>query len=87
MLLKKGEYKPRLHVFGLYSLVIKRLEKLPTTRSGIIRFPNAFEEICRSFQLPKKDCWELFLTLQDIGTIQIVRLQGIKIQRGEKYAR
>ena len=69
---------------GLYFLALKRLQKLRDPRNidnRIIRFPVVFESLCRSFQIPKDECWEVLFLLRDFGFIEVVRYQGIRIDR------
>ncbi len=64
---------------GLYSIFLKRLKDLKPDKSGIIRFPKVFEKLCTSFQITKKQCWEILFMFRDFGLIEIVKGQGVKI--------
>ncbi len=64
---------------GLYSMFLKRLKELKPDSSDIIRFPKVFEKLCTSFQMTKKQCWEILFMFRDFGLIEIVRGQGVKI--------
>ena len=64
---------------GLYSIFLKRLKELKPDKSGIIRFPKVFEKLCSSFQITKKQCWDILFMFRDFGLIEIVRGQGVRI--------
>lgn len=64
----------------LERLVLKRLLEIRSSpKSGIIRFPDVFEKICRNFSISKKEAWELLFILKMGGVIEIVANQGIRI--------
>jgi hypothetical protein len=69
---------------GLYLIALKKLKKLkdPTDiHNEIIRFPTVFEALCRSFQITKDDCWEMLFAFQDFGFIDVIRFQGVRINK------
>lgn len=65
---------------GLYFIALERISKLDKSKDNIIRFPKVFEKLCSTFCITKKDCWEVLLTFRDIGFIEIVPYQGIKMK-------
>jgi len=67
--------------FDFYKLALVRLQKLHRSPDGIVRFPDAFLEVCRSFQISKQECWRLFFALRNTGMIEIVTCHGIKIKK------
>ena len=72
---------------GMYGLVIKRLEELNGSsngKSGVIRFPSVFSKLCRNFSMDKEQAWELLFLFKDLGFIEIVPFQGIKMKHQEK---
>lgn len=68
---------------GLYSIFMKRLKELKSNSSNIIRFPLVFEKLCTSFQITKKQCWDILFMFRDFGLIEIINGQGIKIKQRE----
>ena len=73
---------PSKSVTGMWleRLVLKRLLELPASpKSGIVRFPDVFEKLCRNFSITKKECWELLLILRDSGLIEVVPNQGVQV--------
>jgi len=76
---KVEEKKSELPKGGLYSLFLDRMKELKPNSSGIIRFPVVFEKLCASFQITKKQCWDILFMFRDFGLIEIVKGQGIKI--------
>jgi len=65
---------------NICSLALERLRKIESPfKSEIIRFPNVFQKLGSSFQISKKQCWDLLFLLQKTGSIEIVPYQGIKI--------
>ena len=73
------EEKIELPKEGLYSIFMERLKVLKPETSGIIRFPVVFEKLCTSFQMTKKQCWEILFMFRDFGLIKIIKGQGVKI--------
>jgi hypothetical protein len=73
--IREGKIEPKE---GLYLTFFNRLKKLQTD-SDIIRFPQVFEKLCSSFQITKRQCWEVLFMFRDFGFIEIVKGQGIKI--------
>ena len=63
----------------LESLAVERLSGLDKSRAGIIRFPDVFEKICSSLQMPKQRAWELLFSMREYGYIEIVPYQGVRI--------
>ena len=78
---KAKEEKIEFPKRGLYSLFLDRLKELKSNSSGIIRFPVVFEKLCASFQITKKQCWDIIFMFRDFGLIEIIKGQGIKIIR------
>jgi hypothetical protein len=76
---KRYERRTEFPKRGLYSLFLDRLEELKPNSSGIIKFPEVFEELCTSFQINKKQCWEIIFMFRDFKLIEIIKGQGIKI--------
>jgi len=67
---------------GLYGLFFKRiLEAKGKSRREIIPFPTLFEKLCRSFSIPKKECWEILFLLRDVGFIEIICGHGVRVLR------
>jgi len=69
---------------GLYELLFNRLKELETSnnRQGrIIRFPLVFLKLCRNFSMTKAQAWEIIFELRDLGIIEIVPFQGIKLKK------
>jgi len=64
---------------GLYFLALERLRKLEKTKNNIIRFPKVFQSLCCSFQISKKEAWEILFVLHDLRFVRIVPCQGIRI--------
>jgi len=64
---------------GLYSIFLDRLKELKPNSSGTIRFPVVFEKLCASFQITKKQCWDILFMFRDFGLIEIIKGQGIKV--------
>jgi len=67
---------------GLYTLLLTRLKELDRCASPhtkIIRFPFVFEKLCRNFSMKKEDVWELLFFLREMGVIEIVPYQGIRL--------
>jgi len=77
---KENEEKIEYPKRGLYSLFLDRMKELKSNSSGIIRFPEVFEKLCTSFQITKKQCWEILFMFRDFGFIEIIKGQGIKIK-------
>ncbi len=69
---------------GLYGLAFLRLKECQKIRGAVIRFPIVFEKICRSYQIPKSQAWELLRIFQDLGLIKIVAGHGVIIQDGKR---
>lgn len=68
---------------GLYRVLfqrLKELEKNSDPKSGIIRFPIVFEKICRNFSINKQQAWELLFLCSDLGFLEIVPYQGIRLR-------
>lgn len=68
------------NAFGLYSLAYNRICELEESKGKIIPLPKLFERICRSFQIKKKDAWEIIYVLRDMGKIEIVPFHGVVIK-------
>jgi len=67
---------------GLYGLALQRLLELKdyeNSESKIIRFPLVFSKLCRNFSMNKHEVWNLLFFLKDMGIIQIVPYQGVKL--------
>ena len=67
---------------GLYGLALQRLSELKdyeNSDSKIIRFPLVFSKLCRNFSMNKHEVWNLLFFLKDMGIIQIVPYQGVKL--------
>jgi len=77
----RKQYMTEYSKNGLYSLFLDRLNELKPNSSGIIRFPIVFEKLCASFQITKKQCWDILFMFRDFGLIEIVKGQGVKILR------
>lgn len=65
---------------GLYFIALERIRKLDKSKEGIIRFPKVFEKLCSTFCITKKDCWEVLLIFRDLGFVEVVPHQGIKLK-------
>jgi len=76
---KAKEEKIEFPKRGLYSLFLDRMKELKPNSSGIIRFPEVFEKLCSSFQITKKQCWDILFMFRDFGLVEIIKGQGIKI--------
>jgi len=63
--------------FGLYGLALMRLRECGRVDSKIISFPDLFEKLCRSFQIKKREAWELLFILRDLGFLKIVPTKGV----------
>lgn len=81
--MKTIAYKRQLRIVkrscGLYSVLIERLNKLPKTRSRIIRFPHVFMIMGSLFRLRKQQSWDLLLLLHEFEIIEVIPYQGIRI--------
>jgi hypothetical protein len=66
---------------GMYLLALERIKSCETFPNKIIRFPVIFEKLCRNFSISKEKCWELLFLLREFGFIEVVRFQGIKINK------
>jgi hypothetical protein len=64
--------------FGLYGLALKRLEECGS-HNQIISFPDLFEKLCRSFQIKKREAWEILFLLRDLGFLKIVPTKGVTL--------
>jgi len=86
----KGNNRNHLAVSsGLYMLVIRRIEELQKysdKKSGIVRFPAVFKKLCTSLQINKNQCWELLFLFKDLGLLEIVPFQGIRMRKGKNPA-
>jgi hypothetical protein len=74
---------------GLYGLVIQRLkelEKYSDMKSNIIRFPIVFRKLCTSLQITKEQAWELLFLFNDLGFLEIIPYQGIRIKSNKTLA-
>lgn len=71
--------KIRLNKLELYNLALARLNECPTTSGKIIRFPDTFLKLCRSFSIDKEHAWKLLFELQKYGYVQIVRPRGVML--------
>ena len=67
--------------FGLYGLALERLKECEDHRQ-IIPFPKLFEKLCRSFQIKKKQTWEILFILRDLGFLKIVPTKGVILYNG-----
>jgi len=65
---------------GLYSILIDRLEKLPKSRSRLIKFPDVFMMMCSRFHISKQQAWDLLLLLYEFRVIEMMPYHGIKIK-------
>jgi hypothetical protein len=74
--MRKESLDKKERAFGLYNLVLERLEKIPNS-NGIISFPDVFECLCRSLQIRKKFAWELLFILRDFGFLKIIVGKGV----------
>jgi len=69
---------------GLYTTALHRISKMRNKtdiHDEIIRFPDVFEELCRSYQIPKTEAWEILFLLRDFGFVDVIRFQGIKVNQ------
>lgn len=64
---------------GLYNLVLQRISHLDISKDGIVRFPTLFEKLCVSLQISKKQAWDILFIMKDLGFIEIIPYQGVKI--------
>jgi hypothetical protein len=66
---------------SIEDLVFARLQELkhPLCVGHIIRFPFVFAKICPIFCLTKDQAWLVLKELQDVGRIEIVPYQGVRI--------
>jgi len=74
---------------GLYRMVIQRIEKLEKfsdSKSKIIRFPVIFRKLCTSLQIRKETCWELLFLFSDLGIVEIIPYQGIRLKKRKNPA-
>lgn len=69
---------------GFYRLAIDRLKECNNS-NGIIRFPDVFSKLCRTFSLQKDECWELLFMFRDLGIIEIVCGHGIRFLEKSLY--
>ena len=73
-------HKEGSKAFGLYSLALSRLEGCEESKGKIIPFPKVFEKICRSYQIKKKDAWEIIYILRDMDKIEVIAFHGVRIK-------
>jgi hypothetical protein len=59
----------------------ERLQGLPTTRSGIIRFPEVFMSLCSKYRMKKRLCWKVLFLMRDMRLIEVVAGHGVKINK------
>lgn len=64
---------------GLYILAFDRICEVNPNKNGIRRFPKVFQKLCATFSITKKSAWDILFFFRDLGFIQIVPYQGIKI--------
>ena len=67
----------------LYNLALQRIKELGKFSNGkskIIRFPLVFEKLCRNFSISKDQAWELLFLFHELGFIEIIPFQGVKIK-------
>jgi len=70
---------------GLYRTALERLKELDKPLgTKIIRFPKVFGKLCSTFSITKQECWELLFMFRDLGFIEIIPYQGIKILKTKK---
>ena len=68
---------------GLYRIALERLKELEKPLgSKIIRFPEVFNKLCSTFSITKEESWEILFMFRDLGFIEIVPYQGIRILKG-----
>jgi hypothetical protein len=66
---------------GILALLMERIRELDANpKSGIIRFPKIFKRLCESFQIQKEYVWQLLYCLRDLGYLEIVPFQGVRIK-------
>jgi predicted nuclease with TOPRIM domain len=73
---------------GLYELVLNRIRELEdksNLKSNIIRFPDVFRKLCASFQITKEQAWELLFLFGDLGLLEIVPYQGIRLKAKSSF--
>jgi hypothetical protein len=76
---QKIEYKLRLPQKGLYLIILERINSCRERNKEIITFPKVFSKLGGSFQLHKKEVWEILFFLRDLEFIKIVFGHGIII--------
>lgn len=76
---KESATQVEVKITGLYGLALQRIRQCRPTSGGIIRFPHVFAKLCGCFSIPKSECWNVLVTLRDLGFIQIVPYHGIKV--------
>lgn len=87
---ENNSHKHLAFTTGLYALVfrrIKELEKHSNFKSRIIRFPVVFKKLCASLQITKEQAWELLFLFKDLGFLEIVPYQGIRIRNNRSAAK
>jgi len=72
---------------GLYFLALNRIKECEKNKipGNIIRFPTIFEKLCRNFSISKEQCWELLFLLREFGFIEVVKFQGVRINKEVYY--
>ena len=78
--LRVGKHAHKQRSCGLYFTALQRLAEMEPSSSGIVRFPLVFEKLGRTFSISKPECWELLFMFRDLGFIEIVPYQGVRMK-------
>jgi len=89
---KKRRKVARLHYsrLSLEQLAFKRLVEVVKKRKlngRIIRFPLVFSVICPIYCLTKPQAWILLHSMRNLGWIDIIPYQGIKLMRASFWGK
>ncbi|MGY4884197.1 MAG: hypothetical protein ACP5NZ_01305 [Nanobdellota archaeon] len=79
--MEKGipELKLRLPKEGLYIIALKRIESCKEENKDLIGFPKCFCKLCSSFQISKRQAWEMLYMFQDMGFLRIITGHGLEL--------
>ena len=64
---------------GLYKIFLDRIGNLDKSKDGIIKFPTIIQKICTSFQISKKQAFEILFLLRDFGILEIIPGHGVRL--------
>ena len=75
----KKESSIKYRGLGLYGLAMARIESC-SAHNGLIRFPDIFSKLCRSYSISKREAWDVLGVLRDFGLIEIVAGHGVRLK-------